>query len=249
MRFPTAANCPWIVCSLLLCVSGVLGQTMPAVAGPAVAGVVVVVDGSAGLRPMAEDLRHAVADAGLPLQVTQFSWSHGIGRVFADIHGHGHHAAKGKELASFVLERRQSCPEQRIDIVCHSSGAAVVLAAAESLPPDAVDRIILLAPYLSPKCDLCAALRCSREGVDCFYSSWDMISRMTALIGTADGSWQMSAGCVGFTPVHDPEPVRALYLKLHQHPWGAEMKKAGHTGGHFGCARLEFFRQYILPLL
>jgi pimeloyl-ACP methyl ester carboxylesterase len=211
--------------------------------------VVVAVDGSGNLRPWATDLEHAVADAGLHLQVLPFDWSHGPGRVFSDICSDSRHRAKGEELARLLLDKRRNCPAQKLYIVCHSSGAAVVLAAADWLPPDSVDRIVLLAPFVSSGYDLCPALRCSREGIDCFYSRWDLASRMTLLIGTADRCWQFAAGCVGFTPEGDGDVAKGLYRKLRQHPWDAEMRQVADYGGHFGCTRPGFFRRYVVPLL
>jgi hypothetical protein len=89
----------------------------------------------------------------------------------------------------------------------------------------------------------------SREGVDCFYSPWDLVSRISALIGTADRCWQFAAGCVGFAPKGGSDAAEGLYWKLRQHPWDTGMRQVAHHGGHFGCTRLGFFRCYVVPLL
>lgn len=212
-------------------------------------GVIFSVDGSACLRDMAPDLNRAIAEAGLPLAVERFGWSHGPGRIFADLHGRGRHRDKGKELAGAILAQRQTYPCGKIYLVCHSSGAAVGLAAVESLPPGTVDRIILLAPALSPRYDLCPSLRCACEGIDVFTSRRDVISHALALIGTTDGTHRISAGCLGFTPDPSSGGDPALYANLRQHPWESGMGAAGHLGGHFGCTRVGFFRAYLVPLL
>jgi hypothetical protein len=211
--------------------------------------VIFCVDGSGCLREMGPDLSQAVAEAGLPLTVDCFSWSHGRGRVLADLHGHEHHRDKGKELAGAILAQRRNCPGGKIYLVCHSSGAAVGLAAVECLPPGAVDRIILLAPAVSPQYDLRPALRCACEGIDVFTSRRDLLSCTLALVGTADGMHCLSAGRVGFTAPPACRCDAALYANLRQHPWESCMGAAGHLGGHFGCTRAGFFRAYLVPLL
>ncbi len=237
---------------LSLCMAGWLTAVITAQTPPAPPvterGVVFAVDGSAHLRGIADDLRQAVAEADLHLRVESFAWSHGAGRVFADLHGHDHQKAKGSELAGLIRARRKTDPSGAIYIVCHSSGAAVVLAAAEELPAGAVERIILLAPALGPNCDLRPALRCARGGVDSFHSQNDVVGRFLAVVGNADGQFLVSAGSTGFTPPErsaDASP----YANLRQHAWDWEMSKTGHLGGHFGCTRSGFLRAYVTPLL
>lgn len=219
-------------------------QTLAPPVLPSPEGVVFSLDGSGCLREMGLDLTCAVAEAGLPLCVQPFAWSHGRGRVLSDLRHTAHHRSKGEELASLILAHRHAHPTGRIVVVAHSSGAAVVLAAAELLPECAIDRIILLAPAVSCRRDLGHALRVSREGIDSFHSHKDWISRCLLLTGTADGWGCSSAGRGGFEPGTCEE-----YARLRQYPWQACMGDAGHTGGHYGCTRLEFLRTYVVPLL
>ena len=65
---------------------------------------------------------------------------------------------------------RQAYPGRKVYLVGHSAGCAVVLAAAERLPTDSVDRLILLAPSVCVTYDLRPALRTVRCGIDVFYS-------------------------------------------------------------------------------
>ena len=248
---------PSLALAVFLCLSGAaaFGQTTAELAAgltiprpdPA-CGVVFAVDGSAGLRHIGDDLREAVCQAHLSLEVRDFPWSNGNGRVLADLRWREHHQAKGKELADLVLAQRRACPASKIYLVCHSSGAAVVLAAAECLPPGTVDRVVLLAPAVSPYYDLRPALACTREGIDC-YSSWcDLTSCALTLVGTTDGYHLPSAGCLGFIPTADA-PGDWTYQNLRQHGWSARMMSVGDFGGHYGCTRLGFFQEYVAPLL
>ena len=208
--------------------------------------VVFTVDGSGWLRSIGDDMRQAITDAALPVQVDAFAWSHGPGRILSDLHGHAHQKAKGQELAEQVLAHRLLCPTGKVYVVCHSAGAAVVLAAAEQLPAGAIERIVLLAPALAPSCDLRPALRAARGGIDSFHSESDLIGGVVlAVMGNADGQFQSAAGCVGFTQPADD----ALYANLRQHAWDWDMGKTGYFGGHFGCTRGGFLRAYVVPLL
>ncbi len=120
------------------------------------------------------------------------------------------------------------------------------MAAAEQLPADTVERIVLLAPAPGPDYDLRPALRVARKGVDSFHSQCDVIGGLVlAVMGNADGQFQVSAGCVGFTQPAD-EP---LYANLRQHGWDWDMGKTGYFGGHFGCTRAAFLHAYVVPLL
>jgi hypothetical protein len=212
-------------------------------------GVVFVADGSGNLRGTYDSLAKAVAEDGLPLCVERVDWSYGTCRILSDLHGRSHQLAKGQELAAQVCAYRKTHPGQRVCLVGHSSGAAIVLAAAESLPPGSVDRIVLLAPAVSPSYDLRPALACSCEGIDSFYSHRDGISYLLAAAGTADGAWCCSAGRGGFEMVSHCPADDVLYRKLRQHPWQRDFAGLGNHGGHFGWTSCECLRTCVEPLL
>jgi hypothetical protein len=183
--------------------------------------------------------------------VETFDWSHGYARVFSDQLDHRHIREAGGQLAEQVLAFRGAYPEDTVCLLGHSAGAAVVLAAAECLPPQSVDLIVLLAPSVAAEHDLRAALRCSRRGIDVFYSSrdWWYLGVGTALLGTADGSRRPAAGRVGFCPIVSVPQDATLYAKLRQHPWHPCLAWTGHRGGHYGAYQIEYLRRYVLPLL
>jgi pimeloyl-ACP methyl ester carboxylesterase len=240
-----------VLCCVLLPLHGnsgpaqEVGHALPC-GGP---GVVFVADGSGNLHSTFDNLKQVVADTGLPVHVVAVGWSHGNGRIFSDLHGRENQHTKGRCLAADITNYRAAHPGHRICLVGHSAGAAVVLAAAEALPPGAVDRIVLLAPAVSPAYDLRPALACSCEGIDCFHSHRDTISWLLAVVGTADGSWACSAGRGGFRPAPHTAEDTLLYQRLRQHAWRREGSEAGHHGGHFGWTRCAFLRASVLPLL
>src|SRR5205807_2637254 len=145
---------------------------------------------------------------------------------------------------------------------------AVVLAAAEALPPDSVDRIVLLAPAVSSAYDLRPALACARGGVDVFYSArdWAFLGLGVELLGTADGCPGDAAGRVGFCPAAAGRPGAAaggagccaaaagpadaaLDARLRPPPWDPGRAWTGSRGGHSGCYQPVFPRPNVLPLL
>ena len=215
-------------------------------------GVVFVVDGAGGFEATSRNLGQTVAEEKMPLDVRVFHWSHGYWRVIADQTHAAHAQREGGKLAELVLKCRQESPTSPIYLVAHSAGCAVVLIAAESLPPNAVERIVLLSPAVSAKFDLRPGLRCACRGVDVFTSShdWAWLGLGTLLAGTTDRRWTLAtAGKDGFQPPLVGGEDEALYGKLRQYPWTPSLMWMGHNGGHYGAYQPGFLRIFVLPLL
>jgi pimeloyl-ACP methyl ester carboxylesterase len=213
--------------------------------------VVFVANGSGDARTVSTNLGQAVAEAAAPLQVETFVWSLGYRRYLADHTDHANHLAQGRRLAAQVAAYRQGCPGQQVFLVGHSAGCAVVLAAADLLPPDGVDRIILLAPSVCVTYDLRPALRAARCGLDVFFSNRDrvILGLGMGILGTSARGCRTAAGQYGFTPVIACPGDAALYGKLRQYPWDPSIQWSGNNGGHYGSIQVGFLRAYVLPLL
>jgi pimeloyl-ACP methyl ester carboxylesterase len=169
----------------------------------------------------------------------------------ADQIDEAHAKAEGWRLAEQIRSERQAHPDEEIYLLAHCAGCSVVLAAAEMLPPQTVDRIILMAASVPTNYDLRPSLRCSREGIDAFYSRRDrwclgLWLRLEVMAGV---KYEPVAGRFGFQPVVQSPEDAACYSRLRQHPWEPEWEWAGNSGGHYGCYQPEFLRQFILPLL
>jgi pimeloyl-ACP methyl ester carboxylesterase len=233
----------WAIVLLTATSDGAIAQSARA--------VVLVANSSGDFRTTSAALCAAVEETGAPLAVDTFVWTFGFGRYVLDHIGYANQREQGLRLAARVLEYRRACPGLAVHLMGHSSGCAVVLAAAEALPAGTVDRIVLLAPSVSCEYDLRPALCCAREGIDSFYSSRDVftLGLAMALVGTADRRWQAAAGRVGFCPVVTSPQDCALYARLRQHAWSPSVEWTGHRGLHFGVNHVDFTRYYILPLL
>ena len=252
---------PLGLCLLLLASAGCVSAPTPearttSYASPLPAqAVVFTADGIGGYGITTSALGRVVRQDHLPLHVQMVTWSHGFGRPLADHLGYGHAREQGRKLAAEIacyLRPQPQGPALPVSLVAHSGGSAVVLAATEFLPPDSLDRIVLLAPSVSADYDLRPALRCARRGVEVFYSRFDRayLGVGVVALGTGDRRWTAAAGRVGFRPPASPCPEDApLYARLRQHSWKETAAWTGHNGGHFGYNRPAFLRAYVVPLL
>jgi pimeloyl-ACP methyl ester carboxylesterase len=222
-----------------------------AVFSPSPVGVIFVANGSGDVRILSNNLDQVLTETCTPLQVETFVWSHGRGRFLADHTDYANARAQGCRLAARVAACRQQSHSCRIYLIGHSAGCAVVLAAAEMLPPDSVDRIILLAPSVCVDYDLRRALCTSRCGIDTFCSQRDrlVLGLGMRLVGTADRCGPTAAGQCGFVPVITCPTDAALYAKLREHPWSPDVAWTGNSGGHNGSSKASFLRAYVVPLL
>jgi hypothetical protein len=207
-----------------------------------------VVDGAGDLRGCSNAVTQANLLAGTPVEVVTFNWSHGHRRLLMDQIDAGHAREQGKRLAALVRERQLREPGRRVVIVSHSAGCAVALAAGDVLPPDSVDRIVLLAPSVSVGYDLRPTIRAAREGVDVFCSKkdWVALGFVTRIVGTTDRFGAAAAGRNGFrADTVDGQDVPLL----RQHFWTPDVAWSGHTGGHHGMYSPTFLHHYLFPLV
>jgi pimeloyl-ACP methyl ester carboxylesterase len=171
--------------------------------------------------------------------------------VVADQVDENHARAEGWRLAAQIIAERREHPDEEIYLLAYSAGCTVVLSAAEALPPQIVDRIILLSASAPMDYDLRPALRCSRVGIDSFYSRRDrwclgLCLRLGVMVGI---KYNPAGGRFGFRPVVESPEDAVCYARLRQHPWEPEWEWAGNAGGHYGCHQPEFLRLFVVPLL
>jgi pimeloyl-ACP methyl ester carboxylesterase len=235
---------------LLLCPFGRAGETPTGGASPP-KGLVFCADGAGGWDVCSRSVHDTIEQAGYPLEARIFRWTHGHRRVISD-HLHASHMRReGEQLAQTVRACLEETPGRSISLLGHSAGCAVVLTAAEHLPPGSLDRIILLSPAVSHKHDLRPALTTVRRGIEVFYSEadWAALGLCIYLSGTTDRCWTMAAGRVGFHQAATNPDDAVLLARLHQYPWHPSMEWTGHRGGHYGSHQPGFLRAFVLPLL
>ncbi len=222
------------------------------------ADIVFVADGSGDFRTTSRVLCEAVNACSVPLRVETFVWSHGYGRMLIDHVDHCNHLEEGRRLAAMIAAATAPTPcegangsPRGVYLIGHSSGGAVVLAAAEEAPPGSIERIVLLAPAVSHIYDLRPALRSVRQSIDVFISRRDVGALVlgTGIAGTADRRLAAASGHVGFTPILSCPGDELLYTKLRIHPWDPSVAWTGNRGSHYGTLEPGFMRAYVLPLL
>lgn len=210
-------------------------------------GVVFVAGGAGSIANLAGILRWSLRQVNSPLEVRDFDWSHGKGRVVRDIQDIRHIIQKADELAQQILEYQAAHPDRPIYLVGRSTGAMIVLLAAEKLPLASLERIILLSPAVSPNYDLLPALRTTRSEIVSFHSRLDIpvLNWGTSLVGTADRYYTPSAGLNGFAiPAATNE-----YQRLKQIEWSPSKAWYGHLGGHMGNGMPLFLLYEVTPHL
>jgi pimeloyl-ACP methyl ester carboxylesterase len=212
--------------------------------------VVFVADGAGDYRSASTSLRETAAADGWPLDIRTFVWSHGFLRNLADHTDYDWARDRGRELAGQVLAQKAARPDIPVSLMGHSAGSFVVLEAAAQLPPDTLERIVLLAPSVSSKFDIKPALTAARNGMDVFYSKNDRVwlGAFTAMAGTSDSSTETRpAGRFGFEPQVAPSEV-PLYSKLRQYEWNPTLDQVGNDGGHYGAYQPGHLKKFVLPL-
>jgi pimeloyl-ACP methyl ester carboxylesterase len=234
------------MCRVILLLLLPLLHTLALHAGDA-PGVVFVAGGAGSMVNLAGIMKWSLRQVNSPLEVRDFDWSHGKGRVVQDIQDFRHITQKADELAQQILDYQASHPDRPVYLVGKSTGAMIVLLAAEKLPLASVERIILLSPAVSPNYNLTPALRTTRLEIVSFHSRLDIpvLHWGTSLVGTADRYYTASAGLNGFTiPVATFE-----YQRLKQIEWSPGKAWYGHLGGHLGNGMPLFLLYEVTPYL
>lgn len=213
-------------------------------------GVVFVAGGAGSMVNLAGITKWSLRQANSPLEVRDFDWSHGKGRIVRDIQDIRHLTQKADELAQQILNYQASHPDRQVYLVGKSTGAMIVLLAAEKLPLASVERIILLSAAVSPNFDLIPALRTTRTEIVSFHSALDIavLNWGTSLVGTADRYYSPSAGLNGFA-IPTQTNNHLDYQRLKQIEWSPSKAWYGHLGGHLGNGMPLFLLYEVTPYL
>jgi hypothetical protein len=199
-------------------------------------------------------LRRLLRNKQPPYAIEIFPWGLGFGRWHADLTNVANRDANARAIAEVIRVYKASHPECPVFLVAKSGGSGVVVKGLELLDDEAVERVVLLAPAVSPDYDLTAALRAVRREIVVFWSPLDLIvlGAGTRLFGTIDRVKTVGAGLVGFRvpPAHSADlATHREYDKLRQVRWHPRMAASGNFGGHMGPDSPFFLRKYVVPLL
>jgi Serine aminopeptidase, S33 len=219
-----------------------------------VQALVIVIGGIGSLDWCGLALRRMLGNKRPPYSTRIFAWGLGFGRWYADLTNVANRDASARALAESIRLNKADQPECPVFLVAKSGGSGIVVKALELLDEDSVERVVLLAPALSPAYDLTRALRAVRREIVVFWSPLDIIilGAGTRVFGTMDRVRSVGAGLVGFrVPASKSADAgqHREYDKLRQIRWSPRMVTSGNFGGHMGPDSPFFLRKYVVPLL
>jgi pimeloyl-ACP methyl ester carboxylesterase len=208
----------------------------------------VIADGAGAYSTLANNAQDAVYD--LPLNpcnrplVRPIEWS--TGNELLDYRSRTLHLMGASRMVAEVQRIRKASPDSPIVLLGFSAGASVVMFAAEQLPANTVDLIILLSPTVASCYDVRPALRASKLGIDSFYVPSDgWLGQIEAKYGAPYGPPHSTvAGSTGFLMVrHQAFLKDPLLCKVREHRF------PDLQGGHFGTVRPNFLKCCVAPLI
>jgi hypothetical protein len=210
-----------------------------------------VADGAGDFRQASKRVFEAADAEKCPLVVQPFIWSHGAYRCLADQCDVKHFQAAGRRLADLVIATHRAYPDVCINLLGHSAGCQVVLAAGEVLPPGSLQRIVLLNPSVECNYDLRPALRAACDGIDAHCSTKDTwyLGVVLGFVSGLHGKPGPAAGIAGFRPVIQCPEDEVLYTRLHHFGWHPGLERTGNDGGHYGGYQRGYLHKYVLPRL
>lgn len=214
-------------------------------------GIVIVVNGGGGLTGTSDAIAKEIKNSRMPLYVRTHHWSHGLGQIVADMTDEEHAQCEASRLAETIAAYRERFPNTPVYVVAHSAGTYIALEAARSLPPDSLEKLVLLAPAVAANYNVRHGL-VAAKCVHSFSSHRDgiFLGFGTTVLGTADGERGVPpAGRVGFDPPTLGPDEAALTERLQQHPWDSSIAWTGNNGSHDGTLRPKFLKAFVLPLL
>jgi hypothetical protein len=234
---------------LVLAGSWLVGHDAKAIPPCVPPGIIFVANDAGDATDLSDNLCETLSMTKWPLKVDVTRWT-SYGGPFRDYNFVELHRAGGRRMACRIQAAQAVCPGAKTYLIGHGAGAAVVLAAAECLPPGSVDRLVLLAPGVSTTYDLRPALRTSREGIDVYYSLQDgVMIGMNDTFTNSDGLRCVPpAGLVGFTCPPQCVLDAHLYHLVRQYPWRPlTYEGAANQGYHPGPVHYRFLRLVVLP--
>jgi pimeloyl-ACP methyl ester carboxylesterase len=211
-------------------------------------GVVYVAGGITGLDPLAACAHWVMPEH----EFHDFEWTHGKGRPLRDLQDTRNLEARAAELADLIRDQRRREPNRPVYLIGHSAGTGLVLRTAELLPPQTVERIILLSPAVSAHYDLRPALTATRGEIVSFNSSYDrfILDFGTNLFGTVDRYYETAAGADGFRmPDGLGAADREQYKRLVQVPYRIERLLEFQGGLHNSTITPQFLAKQVRPWL
>jgi pimeloyl-ACP methyl ester carboxylesterase len=188
-------------------------------------------------------------DAGVDAHIVVYDWTEHDPGIHA-LQAYDRNQREAQTIADLIAAHAAADPDSPIYITAHSGGCGLAAWALEKLPADVkVQTVILIAPALSPRFDLSAALRHVNGKMFAFSSLLDSIVLYTGtrLFGTIDGVRTEAAGFCGFIQPPGADPL--MYKKLVQRTYQRDWMKYNDFGQHIGAMSRSFASAMLAPLI
>jgi pimeloyl-ACP methyl ester carboxylesterase len=160
-----------------------------------------------------------------------------------NLRAHERNVATAARMAEEITAWRRAHPKEPLYVVGYSGGGGMAMLIAAALPDDMqIDRLILVAPAISPDYPLeSEVLPHVRELVVNYSSERDLqVGWGTRTFGTIDRVRTVSAGAVGFDLTHP---------QLLQYGWSTADEPLGHFGNHIAYLGERWQLAKLLPAL
>jgi pimeloyl-ACP methyl ester carboxylesterase len=213
-------------------------------------GLVVVLSGVGGRNAGPSWICDGLDGGGVDCAIEIFDWVSPWG-MLDTLQNENRNRRQADRAASRIAAYQNDYPARPTYVVGQSAGGGLAIWVAEAMPEGHIlDRVIVLAPAISPDYDLSAALTNTREGIVNFHSEldWVILCLGTSTFGTIDGRLTESAGRMGFTG-EAMAHATADSPPLVQVPWTADMVRYGHVGGHNTSGTPWYVANVVAPYL
>ena len=217
----------------------------PAGSGPAPArytGKLIVLPGSANTKYHLAGFIRLAAQQLPGFEIDLRPW----GTPFLAVHNlqaHERNAETARRMSREIVRWRRDHPEELLYIFGYSGGGGMATLIVSEFPEDVtVDRVVLMAPAISPDYPMKElVLPRVTEFVANYASTIDVqVGWGTRTFGTIDGVKSNSAGAVGFSAA-DPD--------LLQWHWSESDRVYGHRGNHRAYLGPRWQSAFLLPAL
>jgi pimeloyl-ACP methyl ester carboxylesterase len=215
--------------------------------------LLILIEGAGDFQAVSKVLEKSLHLLSPNMELQRFNWSHGYLRIVADQTDLSHISENGEKLASSIRLIQKRNPDIEINIIAHSAGTSVALAATSLLNENSIERLILLAPSVSKDYPIIPSIIAVKDGVHVFYSHEDtfILGPILKFTKTADlRKCKNAAGRYGFTPAtRNREEELLVGTKLKQYAWKPEDAAIGNNGGHYGAYGQPYMDKRVIPLL
>ena len=211
-------------------------------------GWVTIIPGVDGRASHVSEIVQGLRAAGFDWTIERVTWGRAPFRALSNLTSLTANRRRAKGIAAKLAHFRKTRPHEPLVLVGFSGGGGLALLSASGLPEDVqLDRVILVAPAISPQFDLTPIQGRCKDKVINFYSPEDQVVGMgTHVFGTIDRKRTKAAGHTGF--LNDAGTLLEGD-KLMQVRYDPAWREWGHPGGHSGYLSPRWAKEVLASMI